>query len=508
MAWLDSPVVELCFPLIFLWIIYRFVTKKKSKSNRGELSLPPGPRPWPLVGNLHLLGSLPHKSLAELAKKYGPIMFLHLGSVPTIVATSPAMAKEFLKTNDLIFANRPATSAGKYMAYERRDVAHAPYGEYWRQMRKLCTIELLTTNRTESFRWVREEEVSAMVRSVWEESEKGVRYVNLRKPISTLTLNIICRMFAGRTYFDHELGGGEWFVQMVTEIMHLSGIVVLGDFIPSLAFLDWRGYCRRMQAAHKIFDVFADKLIDEHVERRRTKKSDDQDIVDVMLDMAESESSEIQVSRVHIKAIVLDMLSAGVDTSATTVEWAMTELLRNPQIMARAQEEIELKVGRDRIVKESDLASLDYLRCVVKETLRLHPPGPLLVPHESTQGCNVGRYYIPPKTRLLVNVWAIGRDESVWEDPLEFKPERFIGSSIDVKGHHFELLSFGAGRRGCPGISLGLSVVYLVLAQLIHCFHWSVEGDLDRDEVFGLTLPKKFPLSALPSWRLTTEEPI
>ncbi|GLJ45525.1 hypothetical protein SUGI_0958450 [Cryptomeria japonica] len=421
-------------------------------------------------------------------------MFLHLGSVPTVVATSPAMPKEFLKTNDLIF--------------ERRNVALAPYGEYWRQIRKLCTMELLTANRTESFRWVRGEQVSAMVRSVWEESEKGVCYVNLRKPISTLTLNIICRMVAGRTYSDHELGGGEWFVQMVIEIMHLSGIVVLGDFIPSLAFLDWRGYRRRMQAAHKIFDVFADKLIDEHVERRRTKKSDDQDIVDVLLDMAESESSEIQVSRVHIKAIVLDMLSAGVDTSATSVEWAMTELLRNPQVMAKAQQEIELEVGRGRIVTESDLASLDYLRCVVKETLRLHPPGPLLVPHESTQGCNVVGHYIAPKTRLLVNVWAIGRDESVWEDPLEFKPEIFIGSSIDVKGHHFELLSFGAERRGRPGISMGFSVVYLVLAQLIHCFHWSVEGNLDRDEVFGLTLPKKFPLSALPSWRLTTEKPI
>ncbi|GLJ45520.1 hypothetical protein SUGI_0958370 [Cryptomeria japonica] len=491
MAWLNSPVVELGLSLIFLWMIYRFVTKKKSQSNKGELGLPPGPRPWPLVGNLHLLGGLPHKSLAELAKKYGPIMFLRLGSVPTVVASSPAMAKEFLKTHDLIFANRPPSAAAHYIAYDRRDMVFSPYGENWRQIRKLCTIELLTTKRTESFRWVREEEVSAMVRSVWEKSNNGMRCIEVRKPISSLTLNIICRMFAGRTFSDQELGGGEWFLKMIDEIFHLGGVFVLGDYIPSLAFLDWGGYCRRMQAAHKIYDEFADKLIDEHVERRRAKKSVSLDIVDVLLDMAESENSPIQVSRVQIKAIIADMLSGGIETSAATVEWAMTELLRNPQVMAMTQKEIEL----------------EYLRCVVNETFRLHPRGPLLVPHESTEGCNVGGYYIPPKTRLYVNIWAIGRDESVWEDSLEFKPERFIGSSIDVKGQHFELLSFGAGRRACPGISMGLANVYLVLAQLIHCFDWSAKGDLDRDEEFGLTLPRKIPLSALPSWRLTTNEP-
>lgn len=201
-----------------------------------------------------------------------------------------------------------------------------------------------------------------------------------------------------------------------------------------------------------------------------------------------------------------DMLLAGVETSSATVEWAMTELLRNPKTMARAQHEIESEVGRDRIVRESDLVNFEYLRCVVKETLRLHPAGPLLVPHESTQGCNVGGYYIPPKTRLFVNIWGIGRDESVWEDALEFKPERFIGSSIDLKGQHFELLSFGTGRRGCPGMSMGLSAAYLFVAQLIHCFDWSVEGGLDRDEVFGLSLPRKFPIVALPSSRLTTYE--
>ena len=140
---------------------------------------------------------------------------------------------------------------------------------------------------------------------------------------------------------------------------------------------------------------------------------------------------------------------AGVETSAATVEWAMTELLRNPNVMERAKREIESEVGRDPIVRESDVVNIEYSRCVVKETLRLHPAGRLLVPHESIEGCNDGGYYIPPKTWLFVNIWAIGSDESVWEDALEFEPERFIGSSIDLKGQHFELLSFGTATSNC-----------------------------------------------------------
>ncbi|GLJ45499.1 hypothetical protein SUGI_0958110 [Cryptomeria japonica] len=179
-------------------------------------------------------------------------MFLRLGSVPTVVASSPAMAKEFLKTHDLIFASRQATSGTKYLGYERRDVALAPYGEYWRQMRKLCTMELLTTKRTEAFRWVREQEATAMVRSVWEGSEKGMRSVQLRNLISTLSLNTVCRMFADRRY--SELSGGESFLEIMTEIMHLLGVIIVGDYIPSLSFLDLQGYRRRMKAVHKAYD--------------------------------------------------------------------------------------------------------------------------------------------------------------------------------------------------------------------------------------------------------------
>ncbi|XP_057843435.2 cytochrome P450 750A1-like [Cryptomeria japonica] len=484
-------------------------------------------------------------------------MFLRLGSVPTVVVSSPALAKEFLKTHDLVFANRPNCAVGKYICYDHKDVAYGPYGGYWRQMRKLLTVELLTGKRIDSFRFVREEEVSAMIASIWQESGRGTHCVDLKRSLSSLTRNITCRMFASRTYSDNDLRGGLGFKEMVDEMFSVAGAFCVGDVISSLDWLDMQGIRRRMQAVHKIFDGFAEKLIDEHIHRRlgafcvgdvipsldwldmqgirrrmavhkifdgfaeklidehihrrlgkgNPKEKDHvKDMVDAMLDMAEADSQTI--SRVNIKAIILDMVAPGIEKSSTTVEWAMSELLRNPATLARAQKEIESAVGRDRRVRESDVMSFDYLRCVVKETFRLHPPFPLLIPHESMEGCNVGGYFVPPKTRLFVNVWAMGRDKNVWKDAHQFEPERFIGCNKDVRGQDFDLLPFGTGRRGCPGISMGLSVLELALAQLLHCFDWTVEGEVDMAEEFGLTVPRKTPLFVRPSWRLPAEYPI
>nr|ATG29934.1 CYP750C21 [Taxus chinensis] len=506
MEWMGEGVtISLLGAAIIIWIIVYV-----QSSSRSLRLLPPGPRPWPVLGNLHLLGNLPHQALAALAKKYGPILFLRLGSVHTVVVSSPAMAKDFLKTHDLVFANRPNCSLGKYLCYDHKDVAYCAYGAYWRQMRKLCTVELLTAKRVDSFRSVREEEASAMIHSIWEQSGQGLNCVDLKKNLSCLTRNITCRMFSSRTYSDDDLGGGHVFKEMVDEMFTLAGAFCINDYIPWLSCLDLQGIRRRLQAVHKIYDAFAEKVIEEHVKgRKKPYQVEDQvkDMVDVLLDMAELDTqtpTEMQITRVHIKAIILDMLNAGIETSSTTVEWAMSEVLGNPHILVRAQQEIESVVGRDRKVKEDDVASFDYLRCIVKETFRLHPPFPLLIPHESMEGCNVGDYYVPPKTRVFINVWAMGRDGSIWEDPYEFNPERFMGkgNSKDVRGQDFDLLPFGTGRRGCPGILMGLSVVELALAQLLHCFHWSVEGKVNMDEIFGLTVPRKFPLLARPASKL------
>lgn len=290
----------------FFFLLYCFLYNFRSSFSK--LKLPPEPRPWPVIGNLNLLGNLPHHSLTALARKYGSIMFLRLGSVPTIVVSSPAMAKEFLKTHDLVFASRPNCEFGKYLSYDHKDVAFSPYGSYWRQIRKLCTIELFTVKRNESFRFVREEEVSAMIASIWRESGHGAQCVDVRKRLSSLTQNITCRMFTSRSFSGNEFNGGIGFKQMVEEITALAGAFCIGDFIPCLNWLDLQGFRRRMKSVHQIFDGFAENVIDEHFHWRMEKgkhvgEDRVKDLVDVMLDLAEVGGQTI--SRTDMKAIIL-----------------------------------------------------------------------------------------------------------------------------------------------------------------------------------------------------------
>ena len=202
------------------------------------------------------------------------------------------------------------------------------------------------------------------------------------------------------------------------------------------------------------------------------------------------------------------MFLGGLETTINALEWAMSEMVRNPHAAKKLQGEIGCVVGKQRMVRESDLVGMEYLQCVVKEVFRLYPPGPLMLPHESREGCTVAGYFIPHKTRLIVNVWAIGRDPSVWEDPLTFKPERFIGKDIDIRGRDFEMLPFGAGRRGCPGAGFAIANIELVLAQLVHCFDWDLEGngdpfELDMTEIFRTSNPRKDNLLAVPTLKLS-----
>lgn len=498
--WVSATTVGLTILSLFIIFLFKYHLKRKRESNR---DLPPGPFSWPIIGNLHMLGELPHRALKDLADKYGPIMFLRLCSVPTVVVSSPEMAKLFLKTHDLVFASRPATAAGKYLFYGCKDLGFAPYGDYWRQMRKICVLELLTARRIESFQWLREEEVSAMIRSIWQESQKGAKPVNLSKALSSVTANIICRMLMGTKCSTEVLGGFRGFAELLREVSILAGAFYIGDYIPRLGWLDLQGIRRRMKKVQSEFDRLTEGIIVEHIERRTQNAGANNCFVEVLLDI--SESGNGVMSRNDMKALLLDMMVGGTDTSAATLEWAMLETLRHPVVIKRVQQELESVVGNNGPLRECDVPSLEYLQCVVKETLRLHSTVPLLVPRESMEECTVAGYRIPAKTRVIVNAWAIGRDPLVWgDDALEFKPERFMHRDIDVRGQNFELIPFGSGRRGCPGISVGLEVVALGLANLFHCFDWSLEyrDGVEEPEIFGTTMPPRFPLFAVPTARM------
>lgn len=197
------------------------------------------------------------------------------------------------------------------------------------------------------------------------------------------------------------------------------------------------------------------------------------------------------------------MFFAGSETTSTVIEWAMAELLRQPEAMRKVKEELIEVVGDNRNVEESDIEKLPYLQVVVKETLRLHPPLPLLLPRNTIQDTKFVGYDIPKDTQVLVNAWAIGRDPDSWEDPLSFKPERFLGLNIDYKGQNFELIPFGSGRRICVGMLFAQRVILLGLASLIHCFNWELDKDsthetLDMREKVGISVRKLIPLNVIP----------
>uniref|UniRef100_A0A453KU71 Flavonoid 3'-monooxygenase n=1 Tax=Aegilops tauschii subsp. strangulata TaxID=200361 RepID=A0A453KU71_AEGTS len=305
---------------------------------------------------------------------------------------------------------------------------------------------------------------------------------------------------------DLETGIAGELQQHVHHVLHhelflLNGVLNIGDSIPWLDWMDLQGYIKRMKKLSKMFDRFLEHVVDEHSERRGHEGESFvvKDMVDVLLQFASDPGLEVKLNREGVKAFTQDLIAGGTESSAVTVEWALSELLKKPEVLAKATEELDRVVGRGRWVTEKDMPSLPYVDAIVKETMRLHPVAPMLVPRLSREDTSINGYDIPAGTRVLVMVWSIGRDPELWEAPEEFMPERFLGSRLDVKGQDYELLPFGSGRRMCPGYSLGLKVIQVSLANLLHGFTWRLPDgvELSMEEIFGLSTPRKFPLEAV-----------
>uniref|UniRef100_A0A2N9I4N7 Cytochrome P450 n=1 Tax=Fagus sylvatica TaxID=28930 RepID=A0A2N9I4N7_FAGSY len=410
------PILLLLPPLLF-FILRHFKILSPFKSSL----LPPGPYPWPIIGNILQMGNMPHVTLTQLAHNYGPLISLRLGTKLMVVGSSPIVAKEILKTYDRGLSGRYVPSVFTYMGSEINNLSLGWTLECsgrWKFLRTLCRAELFSGKAMESQACLREKKVMDMVELLGTMEGKVVKI-------------------------------GE--VIFATVFNMLSNALLSKDFI---------------------------SLKDESVDGGL---------------------------KGIIRKLMEELFTAGTDTSSSTIEWAMAELIKNPESMKKVQEELARKIKQD-VVKELHLPQLNYLDACVKETLRLHPPAPLLLPHRALESYEVTSYTIPKDSQVLVNVWAIGRDPMNWEDPLVFKPERFLNSALDFKGNDFEFLPFSAGRRICPGIPMAAKVVPLVLASLIHIFYWSLphgndSEKLDMSEKFGVTLQKEQPLHLIPKVR-------
>ncbi|RDY00012.1 Cytochrome P450 71A1, partial [Mucuna pruriens] len=483
-----SPQYLFCFLLAI--VVFKLARAKMKPS----LNLPPSPRKLPIIGNLHQVGTLPYRSFRALSQKHGSLMLLQLGQIPTLVVSSADVVREIMKTNDVTFSNRPQIAAANNLLYGCNSIGFTSYGESWKQKRKICVLELLSPKRVQSFSLVREEEVAEMLNKIREASLSDSSSVNLSELLSETANNIISKCALG-----HKCSTDDCYIrinELARRVMIQLGIVTVGDRFPLLGWVDFlTGQIQEFKATFGALDALFDKVIAEH--READHCSTEKDFVDILIQLQEDGMPDSQLTNDDIKSLLLDMFVAGSDTTASTLEWAFAELMKNPMKLKKAQEEVRKFVGHKSKVEENDINQMDYMKCIIKETLRLHPPAPLLVPKETASSVKLRGYDIPAKAMVYVNVWAIQRDPELWERPEEFIPERFDNSQVHFRGQDFQFIPFGFGRRACPGTTFGLASVEYALANLLYRFNWKLPAsdtsgqDIDMGETYGLVTSMK-----------------
>ncbi|RCV16947.1 hypothetical protein SETIT_3G179600v2 [Setaria italica] len=496
---LDS---SLALFLLFVASCYIIVRRLRSGRSNGDPVLPPSPPGLPIIGNMHQLGrGHHHRKLQALAQQHGEIFLLWLGSVPALVVSSASMAEEVLKNQDHVFCGRPQQHTARGILYDCRDVGFSPYGERWRQLRRIAVVHLLSVKRVDSMRVLREEEVASLVARISAagalEGDRGkLRAVNMSELIVSLTYTVI-----SKAAFGNKLGGMDpgSFRAMMKEVTGLLEMIAVSDMFPRLRWVDWAmGLDARIKRTASKLDDVLERTLQEH---EKKPKNDDEaaDLLDDLLSVVKEGGERLNLDRIDVKGLILDLFIGGIDTTSKAIEWAMVYLIKNPREMAKVQAEVRQIAGAQGVLEEQ-LLRMSRLQAALKEAMRLHPPVPLLIPRETIQDTKLHGYDIPAKTRVIINAWAIGRDKESWENPEQFLPDRFMHTSIDYNGKDFRFIPFSAGRRGCPGIAFATRLAELALANLLYHFDWELpEGqNVESFEVMessGISPVLKYPLT-------------
>ncbi|XP_057535420.1 cytochrome P450 736A117-like [Amaranthus tricolor] len=481
--------------ILFVLLLYKSTI---TISSNGK-NTPKSPPKLPIIGNLHQLGKLPHRSLHSLSQRYGKLMLLHLGSKPTLIVSSSKFAQEILKTNDIMFSNRINSYISSKFFYGGKDMSFSPYGDYWKQIRSTCVTQLLSNKKVQSLRSIREEEVGLMVKKI---KNSCNLVVNLRELIMIFTNDVICLACFGKKYSHENNEGGKNFYKLLNDAMKLLGNFSLRDVSPWLGWIDkLKGLDDEIKRVAHGLDEILDKVIEETQNKMSSRENihggDDKEMnfVEILLEFHKKNKDVFQLD--GIKAVIMDMFVGGTDTTYTLIEWTMIELIRHPKVMKQLQQEVRETVGGNgnKVICEDDLEKLTYLKAVVKESLRLHPPFPLIF-RWTSQNVKVNGLDVVAGTQVIVNSWAIQRDPSIWEEPKEFRPERFLNNNTyDSKGQNFHNIPFGGGRRICPAISFGVIKAELVIATLIYEFDWELPSgsSIDMTEINGLAVQTRDP---------------
>lgn len=506
---LQSLPVTICATFFFLFLLFRL-----HRSRIASKTPPEAGGSWPLIGHLHLLGGSqpPHVTLGNLADKYGPIFTVRLGVHKTLVVSSYEMVKQCFTVNDKTFASRPKSIAFEIMGYNSSMFGLSPYGSYWRTVRKIATVHVLSAQRIDMLKHVMESEVKEAMKesySFWlkmkNEGNSERVFTEMKEWFADIAINVVFRTVMGKR-FDGDEEENQRIRKMIRDFFDLSGSFVVSDTLPYLRWLDLDGKQKQMKKTAKELDDFVCVWLDQHKHKKNSGR--EQDFMDVLLSTVD-EDLDGRDADTTIKATCMALILAATDTTAGTLTWTLSLLLNNREVLNKVIHELDTQIGKEKMAIQTDLTKLEYLQAIIKETLRLYPPAPLNLPHESIENCTIGGYHVPAGTRLLTNLSKLQRDPMLYSDPLEFRPERFLTThkDVDVKGQHFELIPFGAGRRMCPGISFGLQLMQITLATLLHGFDivTSDGGPVDMVEISGMTNIKASPLQVILSPRLSDQ---
>uniref|UniRef100_A0ACD5V1H6 Uncharacterized protein n=1 Tax=Avena sativa TaxID=4498 RepID=A0ACD5V1H6_AVESA len=421
-------------------------------------------------------------------------MLLKLGEVPTVVVSSAEAIELVMRTHDLAFASRPRSVTMDIFGNGGEDIAFAPYGDHWRQMRKVCIVELLSCKQVRRLVGIRAGEVGSLLHCITAAASTGAT-INISEKVMALSNDIVTRAVFGSKFVSHQ---GEYLRELDIALRLMDGLSLV-DIFPSSRLVRWMSNGER-QMKRSYGNI--QRMIANIIEGRKAMRAagGDEDLLDVLLRLQQEDSLEFPLTTESIGAVLFDMFAAGTETTGNVLAWAMSELVHNPEIMAKAQQEVREVLGEGRaVITNGDLAKLDYMRMVIKEVLRLHPPAPL-VPRAAREDCRIMGYDISKGTNVYINVFAASQDYKYWNEPHKFKPERFERNDINYNGTYFEFTPFGAGRRQCPGIQFSSSVMEVALTNFLYHFNWKLPDgvSLDMSEKFGLSVSKRHDLQLRP----------
>ncbi|KAJ0444430.1 putative geraniol 8-hydroxylase [Helianthus annuus] len=455
---------------IFTWLFFK---RESGVATR----LPPSPYPLPIIGNILELGDKPHHSLAALSKTYGPLMSLKLGTTTMIILSSSEIAQEFFSKHDISFSSRSVPSVARVLGSHNNSMVWMPVGDQWRRLRRICKEHLFSVRQLDASRFLRMQKVMELLDFVHGCSLSD-KPINVGEIAAATTLNVLSNYILSTDLAQYDSPSSQEFKNMVWAVMEINGAPNLADYFPVLRHLDPHGLLRRSKFYTKKLLAIFEQHVNERLHARSTSSSyaSSEDLTDLLLNISKDQNSSVSLK--DIRQLLYDLFLAGTDTTSNTLEWAMAELMHNPEKMLKARAEIKKVIGNDdRTFEESDISRVPYLRAVIKETLRLHPPVTFLVPHKAITDVEIKGYMVPKDAQIMCNLWAMGQDPNVWSNPQRFEPERFLDVGIDFKGRDFEFIPFGAGRRMCPGLPLADIMLHLMLGSLIHKFDWKIEGE-------------------------------